>query len=368
MPAWQIARDDDRLRLAGALRIVDAAAIWRSLNRAGSADRPADHLDLDLHGVTVIDGTVAGLVVAVQDALVERGTRSEIVGVPERFVPLFALYRGDRRPAEPVPRQERAIAQLGAALDQLGQQLRHVVEFAGELVASVGAIARRPRTASWRSFGMLIARAGADGVAIVVVLNFLVGFVIAFQSTRQLQTFGANRYVADIVGVSVTRELAPLMTAIIIAGRSGAAYAAELGTMAVSEELDALRTMSIAPVSYLAVPRVLALLVAPALTLLGDVVGVVGGCAVATVSLDITPHGYLAELRTIVVPSDVWTGLVKSGAFGLAIACIGCQRGLSTRGAASGVGRSTTSTVVACLFTIVVIDTLCTLLFREFGV
>ncbi|HEU4726719.1 MAG TPA: ABC transporter permease, partial [Kofleriaceae bacterium] len=192
---------------------------------------------------------------------------------------------------------------------------------------------------------------------------------MAFQSANQLKLYGANVYVADVVGIAVTRELAPLMTAIIICGRSGAAFAAEIGTMRVSEEIDALRTMGFAPVPYLVVPRVLALAIAaPILALLGDLAAIVGGLVVAVTSMELTPRGYLNELRTAVVASDVWTGLVKSVVFGAAIAVIGCQQGLATRGAAAGVGRGTTATVVYCLFTLVVIDTLFTMLFRAVGV
>jgi phospholipid/cholesterol/gamma-HCH transport system permease protein len=138
--------------------------------------------------------------------------------------------------------------------------------------------------------------------------------------------------------------------------------------MRVSEEIDALRTMGIEPHAYLVVPRVIALaVIAPALTLLGDLAGVLGGLAVGVTSLGITSAAFVTELRTIVVASDVWTGLVKSVFFAIAIALVGCRRGLAARGAAAGVGRSTTSTIVACLFSIVVIDALATMLFREFG-
>src|SRR5439155_9398603 len=146
----------------------------------------------------------------------------------------------------------------------------------------------------------------------------------------------------------------------------GAAYAAQLGTMRVSEEIDALRTMGFRRMSYLVLPRVIALaLVAPLVTLLGDVVGVLGGLLVGVTSLDITTAGFLAKVRETVSASDVWTGLVKSVVFGIAIALIGCRQGLATRGAAAGVGRGTTTTIVHCLFAIVVIDTLFTVLFRE---
>src|SRR5262249_30187213 len=149
-------------------------------------------------------------------------------------------------------------------------------------------------------------------------------------------------------------------------GRSGAAYAAELGTMRVSEEIDALRTMGFAPVQYLVLPRVFALaLVAPMLTMIADVVGVAGGLVVGVADLGVTPTAYVVELRTIVNAWDVVTGLIKGTAFGIAIALIGCQQGLATRGSASAVGRSTTRTVVSSLFTIVIIDALLTVLFVE---
>jgi len=153
-----------------------------------------------------------------------------------------------------------------------------------------------------------------------------------------------------------------------MSGRSGAAYAAELGTMRVSEEIDALRTMGFSPTEFLIVPRVIALVIAaPVLTLLGDVLGVFGGAVVGQASLGVSFRGYFNELQSAVLASDVWTGLVKSLAFAIAIAFIGCQQGFAARGAAAGVGRGTTTTVVMCLFTIVTIDTLFTVLFRIFG-
>ncbi|HEX7839846.1 MAG TPA: MlaE family lipid ABC transporter permease subunit [Kofleriaceae bacterium] len=355
------------MELGGELHFADAVPIWRAMCTATArADR---ELDLDLSRATGIDGAIAALVAATRTALIARGVRCRIVGASEQLRPIVHLVHGDELPRPPaVPLRERGIARLGAATEQALAQARRMIAFWGELVASIGQGLRRPATVSWRDVPSLVARAGTDGIPIVLVLNFLVGFVMAFQTAHQLKLFGANIYAANIVGLSVTRELAPLMTAIIICGRSGAAYAAELGTMRVSDEIDALRTMGFAPMPYLVVPRILALVVvAPILTLLGDVVGVLGGIVVGNASLDITPAGFLAQLRTAVVSSDLWTGLVKSVAFGGAIGFIGCQHGLATRGAASGVGRGTTITVVDCLFTIVVIDTLFTMVFRRFG-
>jgi phospholipid/cholesterol/gamma-HCH transport system permease protein len=361
---WQIERGDAKLELAGELRMADAVAIWRTLR--GLAADPGPRLDLDLSRAATVDGAIMSLLVDLRASLAARGVRCELVAAPERIRPIVHLYRGDE-PWLPraVHRRPGAIARLGRRAGAALERLREAVGFAGDLSASSAALLRRPLGANWRSVPSLVERAGADGLPIVVLLNFLLGFVMAFQTTHWLELYGANIYVADVVGISVTRELAPLMTAIIVSGRSGAAFAAELGTMRVSEEIDALRTMGFSPVPYLIVPRVLALaVVAPVLTLIGDVVGVLGGLAVGIASLDLTPSAYVAELRTAVVPADVWTGLVKSVAFGIAIAIIGCHQGLATRGTASAVGRATTSTVVRCLFTIVIVDTLFTVLFR----
>ena len=374
-------RGEGRLELVGELGFADAPAIWRAMSDATAGLGPPRDaapgapgaepaLVIDLGGATRIDGAIVALVAEQRARLLARGVRCDITAGSEQQRALVHLYRGDEppRPVE-IPHREHGIARLGGAVEHALAQARDVVAFLGEMLGAIAAIVRRPDRLSWRDLPGLIIRAGTDGIPIVLVLNFLIGLVMAYQTARQLALFGANIYAADIVGLSVPRELAPLMTAIIIIGRSGAAYAAELGTMRVSDEIDALRTMGFAPVPYLVVPRILALVVVtPVLTLIGDVVGVIGGVVVGQASLGITPAGFLAELRTAVEASDVWTGLCKSVAFGAAIGLIGCQHGLATRGAASGVGRGTTRTVVSCLFTIVIIDTLFTMVFRRFGV
>lgn len=368
MPAWQVARIDGRLDVIGELRLDDAASLWPRLVEITNA-APITGLEINLDRARIVDGASMALLVELRDRLVERGIAATIAGGSPRVRELAHLYGGDSardRPSSPIA--PGAITRLGARIVATTRRARALVLFAGELVLGAGRALRHPASANLRSLPALIARAGTDGIAIVLVLNFLVGFVIAFQSTRPLELYGANLFVADIVGISVTRELAPLMTAVIMAGRSGAGFAAELGTMRVSDEIDALRTMGIAPVPYLVLPRILALVIAaPILALLGDVIGVFGGAVVGATSLGVTTQAFLAELRVVLLGSDVWTGLVKSVAFGAVIAFIGCHQGLSARGAASGVGRSTTTTVVACLFTIVIVDTLFTIAFRGVG-
>ena len=361
--SWTIVRSEGRLAIAGELRLAQGTRIWRALR--AQTTRPGPSIDLDLSGATAIDGAVMALIVELRAVLVARGVRCEIIGASTALAPIVHLYGGDRPPGRaPITAHEHGLELLGAATERFGHRLRELVDFAGELVAAIALILRRPSSVNWRALPSLLERAGADGVPIVLLLDFLVGFVTAYQATRELKLFGANIYIADIVGISLTRELVPLMTAIIMSGRSGAAFAAELGTMRVSEEIDALRTMGFAPVPYLVVPRVWALaLVAPILTLLGDVIGIAGGLIVAVSRLEVTPSAFFGRMHDALYAADVWTGLAKSVAFGVAIALIGCQQGLTTRGAASGVGRGTTATVVYCLFTIVVLDTIFTMLF-----
>jgi phospholipid/cholesterol/gamma-HCH transport system permease protein len=261
------------------------------------------------------------------------------------------------------------------ALDQLGRatiaglvELQLVLAFLGQMVVSGAGVLRSPRSANWRELPATMERTGADAVPIVVVISFLVGLAMAFQSAVQLRRFGANILVADLIGLSVCRELGPLMTAIVVSGRSGAAFAAELGFMKVNGEIDALRTMGFGPMRHLVLPRTLALvLVMPMLTVLADVAGIAGGLAVGAWHLDVPVRGYLHETVRAVHVWDVWSGVGKSVVFGLAIALIACQQGLATGGGAEGVGRRTTSAVVLTLFTLILADAVLTVFLQGVG-
>lgn len=369
MAGWSVEQEDQRISASGDLRTSGAREIWGALLDATRA--PGSRLDLDLSRVIAIDGTVMALIVEIRSQVITRGAQCEIVGATPAVEPIVQMYRGHELPiatATPPAARQGPLRVLGAAAERMGRSMLAPAKFFGEMLEGVGQTMRRPGPTSWRTLPVLVERAGTDGIPIVVVLNFLVGFVIVFQSSTMLELYGATIYAADLVGISGPRELAPLITAVIMAGRSGAAFAAELGTMRVSEEIDALRTLGIAPVPHLVLPRVAALAIAaPILTLLADVATVAGGLVVAMVSLDITPRSFITELQTAVIPSDVWSGLIKSSAFGAMIAVIGCYQGLTTQGAAAGVGRSTTATVVHCLFAIVVLDTVMTIIFRMVG-
>ena len=365
---YAIARSGNALRLEGELSVRDAGTIWKGLSD-GLAKTKRGPVELDLSGVTFIDGAAMSLVVQARAELSERGIRAEVVGASERTLALVHLYGGDEKPARRTRRKaEGFVEHVGRATADGLDELRNVVAFLGSMLAAAVGVIRKPKSGNFGEIPALIERAGMDAVPIVLLLNFLLGFVMGFQAARQLETYGGSIYVADLVGISVTRELAPLITAIIVCGRSGAAIAAELGTMRVSEEIDALRTIGLGPVRYLVLPRTIALLIAvPILTLLGDIIGVVGGLVVAVTALKLSPTAYLTESRLAVTAHDVESGLLKSFVFALAIALIACQQGFATTGGAQGVGRRTTSTVVVSLFAIVLIDAVFTVFYRAVG-
>jgi phospholipid/cholesterol/gamma-HCH transport system permease protein len=353
------------VRLEGKLALADAAALWRELrSRVDPSTR--EEVRLDLSRVESIDGGAMALLVQTKWDLEASGGRCEITGASGAVQKIVDLYQShapvDKRP----PAKARsAIEQIGDATYEALLEVQLVLAFIGSMVLSVGGVLRRPRTANWREVTSIMNRAGADAVPIVLLISFLIGFVMAFQSAVQLKQFGANIYVADLVGLSITRELGPLMTAIIVCGRSGAAFAAELGTMKVSEEVDALRTMGFGPLRFLVFPRILGLfLVMPILTLFGDLVGILGGLTVGITTLDLTVTGYLTETRGALHLWDIFQGLIKCGFFAIAIGVVSCQQGLATSGGAEGVGRRTTSSVVTALFALILVDAGFTVLFH----
>ncbi len=360
--------DRQQLSLSGKLIFAEAGEIWTDVSARIATLEKGDRIDFDMSRVDAIDGGTMALLVHLRSELAARGVRAEFAGAGADVQALIHLYRGDIRASRRVrQRAESTFSQLGRSTIHFFHELRGILGFLGNSVLAAVGLLREPKTGNWKQLAPTMERAGADAVPIVVLINFLVGFVMAFQGATQLKQFGANVYVADLVGLSVTRELGPLMTAIILCGRSGAAFAAELGSMSVSEEIDALRTMGFGPIRYLVLPRTLALmLVLPLLTLLGDLVGIIGGLVVGVTSLGLTVGGYLSETQKAVSMWDVFSGLIKSVIFAIAISVIACQQGMATTGGAEGVGRRTTASVVSTLFALIIIDAGFTVFFHAF--
>jgi phospholipid/cholesterol/gamma-HCH transport system permease protein len=372
--SWERTAGDEgttHVELGGRITIDDAAALWKRIIETLLDVEGVKTIDVDLAQIQVIDGACMALLVQFRTDLRGRGIGCEFRAGNEEVRKIVDLYggRSKSRHKRAKRRPVSAVEQVGAATLSVIGEAKQILDFLGRLVASTVHVIRHPKSLNLRDVGLTMERAGADAAPIVLLINFLIGFVMAYQSAAQLKQFGASIYVADLVGVSMTRELGPLMMAIIICGRTGAAFAAELGTMKVSEEVDALHTLGFLPLPFLVIPRMLGLiLVAPILVLLADAVGIAGGGLVAALNLDITPTAFLIQLESAIKAKDILSGVIKGIVFCAAIALISCQQGLATSGGAEGVGRRTTSAVVSILFTLILLDALFTVMLTVFGI
>jgi phospholipid/cholesterol/gamma-HCH transport system permease protein len=242
---------------------------------------------------------------------------------------------------------------------------REILHFVGECFISAVRLARRPRKFRWADCLAEMQQCGPMATPIVGLVSFLVGVTLAYTAAIVLRMFGGDIWIADLIGLATVREVGAVMTAVVLAGRTGAAFAATLGNMKTNEEIDALETLGISAVQFLVLPRLLALAIAtPLLTLYSNAMGILGGMAVAYGLLAISPTAYWVEMLTIVDLSDVAAGLIKASAFGLIIGLSGCLRGLQAERSAAGVGRAATSAVVTSILLMVVADALFAVVFN----
>jgi phospholipid/cholesterol/gamma-HCH transport system permease protein len=283
-------------------------------------------------------------------------------------VRLLELVARHRLTASPRPAAPGWLAVLGGGAIEAGEQALALLGFIGQSAIALAGCIAQPSRLRWRPVLHNIRSAGFDALPIVALLSFLLGVVIAYQAADQLRQYGANIFVADLVGLSMLREFAPLMTAIIVAGRSGSAYAAQIGTMAVTEEIDAMQTLGIVPIDLLVLPKIIALMIAlPLLTFFADVLGVFGGMVSARAQLDVGFADFLDRFVKAVNVSAYLIGIGKAPVFAAIIVVVGCFQGFQTRGGAESVGRQTTRSVVQSIFLVIVADALFSVLFSLAG-
>jgi phospholipid/cholesterol/gamma-HCH transport system permease protein len=313
---------------------------------------------VDASGIDYCDGAGIAMLVDLLRQPRAAGTAIKIENLAAPYRALLDQFDPAHfREREAGPRQRRRLAeQLGRAAVQLWRDVFDDIAFIGEVAAALVQALRYPRHVRWGDTLLVAQRLGVEGLPIISLVGFLMGVILAFQSAIALRGFGAEVLVADLLGISLLRELGALMTAIVLAGRTGAAFAAEIGTMKVNEELDALTTMGLDPARFLVVPRVLAALVmTPLLTLYAIVIGLVGG-GLVMLSFDIPATLFRHEVFSFVTLHDFLSGMAKTFVFGLIVAGVGCLRGLQTRSGAEAVGLSATSAVVTAIVLIVVAD------------
>ncbi|HKY01558.1 MAG TPA: MlaE family lipid ABC transporter permease subunit [Burkholderiales bacterium] len=356
-----------RLFLCGRLDANNAAALWRPALSA--AKKVSGALIVDCAEVEYCD--TAGLALLV--ALLGQPHAKDATRI-ENLAPAYENLLQQFDPAalsasRPIDeRRHNLVETIGHFGSTLAGDAREQIAFVGETSAALGAALRHPRSLRWRDALAIAEEAGLNALPIVALIACLMGIIIAFQSAVAMRQFGAEIFVANLVGLSLLRELGPLMTAILLAGRSASAFAAELGSMKVNDEINALQTMGLDPIRFLVAPRILAALaMTPILTVFADAIGLLGGGMVMLL-FNIPLITYFNQLLTTVQPADFFGGLSKSFVFALLIAGIGCLRGLQTGQGSAAVGISTTRAVVSSLVMIVVADGIFAVLFYHVGI
>ena len=339
-------------------RVAAARAIL-----SGSADE-GPVVRLDLGKVTEADSAGVALLALFARSSAAAGKSVEIVNAsPElrRTLDLFPFPKQEPKKAEATGKR---LENLGTATVEVAELLLQFLVLAADTAWFIVLGLVQRRGIRWREVVYEMSAMGSRALSVVGLIAFLVGATMALQSAQQLRTFGANIFVVDLIGISMTRELGPLMAAIVVAGRSGSAVAAEIGTMVITEEIDALKTMGLHPTRFLVVPKLLAISVTqPLLTILANVAGIFGGFLVAVLYLDVGADTFLSRLEQTLMLKDVINGLIKSILFAQLIVSVGAISGLRTKGGADAVGRSTTTAVVAGIFAVITADAVASLVF-----
>jgi phospholipid/cholesterol/gamma-HCH transport system permease protein len=354
----------------GAWTIDHATRLSRDL--AIPAEAKGKAALIDLAAIDQLDTSGAWLIRRHGNALVGAGFKVETKeGDPDLAVLLKRVVETqDVLPVE-LPRRNLGdkVAEVGAAAEAILIESRDLVAFFGGLMSALARLAIQPWKLRWNAIFSHLEQTGLNALPIVGMINLLVGVVLAFQGADQLARFGAQTFTINMLGISVLREMAVLLTAIVVAGRSGSAFTAQIGTMQVNEEVDALRTIGLDPMDVLVVPRVLALMVAlPLLTFFADMMGLLGGGLMCIALLDISFGQYLSLLNQAITVTHFWVGLIKAPFFAALIALIGCFEGLRVSGSAESVGRLTTRSVVEGIFLVIIVDALFSILFSYLGI
>lgn len=359
-PEVKIKGDEARVVLSGRLDAAAARVLYRELEglrKRGAVRRVV----VSLKEVTGLDGAGIAVLSLAAESWHEAGRSVVVEGTSDAQQAALSMMPARARIKPAAEEREPLLARVGDWGYGVLADARALRELLRDVGWAAAAVVRRPRLMPWGALVEQAVEMGVRALGILALLSWLLGMILAFQASNQLKQFGATSFVANLVGISMAREFGPIITGIILAGRTGSAIAAELGTMTVQEEIDALRTMGVDPARYLLLPRLCALmLVQPALTLISDLVGIFGGMFIAWSYLEVVPDAYLQQSLAALKLSDFMQGLIKAGLFAVIIGVVGSMSGLRIEGGPSGVGRATTSAVVRSIFLIIVADSIVT--------
>jgi phospholipid/cholesterol/gamma-HCH transport system permease protein len=364
------AADTLEVSLSGHWRLQDRLPSLDEFERALAAAPGVRGVSFDTHGMAAWDTGLVSFVMKILDRCQTQGLTVHREGLPVGVNRLIAL-------ALAVPEKKTgAVVARPSWLARLGERTLSVVEeglafvrFLGEATLATGRFLRGKANFRWIDLFSVIEECGPRALPIVTLISFLVGLILAFMGAVQLRTFGAQVYVADLVAIAATREMGCLMTGIIMAGRTGAAFAAQLGTMRVNEEIDALVTMGIPPMDFLVLPRMLALiLMMPLLTLYSDLLAIFGGAFVGVTMLDLGTVEYLERTEAALTLTNFFLGIIKGSVFGVLVALSGCLRGIQCGRSAAAVGLAATSAVVTSIVLIVVAEGIFAVVLNALGI
>ena len=367
-------------RLEDGLLVVTLGGAWVT-KRIGRKQAQIERIEtagaqqarIDVTRVAAMDTAGAWLVHRAMQNFVRAGLRVEVEGSDAATIGLIETVAKYDLPYPPAPSPENPLValvlRLGGATIEIGREALELVNFLGLTIVVLLRLLLHP----WRIRGIALTnhmeQTGLNALPIVGLISFLIGVVLAYQGADQLARFGAQIYTVNLVGVGVLREMGILLTAIIVAGRSGSAFTAQIGTMKVNEEIDAMRTMGLDPMEVLVLPRILALvLVLPLLAFYADIMGLLGGAVMATAVLDISFFQFARQLNASDPIWSFWIGIIKAPIFAFIIAMIGCYEGLKVTHSAESVGRQTTRAVVEAVFLVIVLDALFSILFSVLGI
>lgn len=357
-----------RAVLSGGWTLVSMVALKRAAERAELGD---GRLIIDAAGLEALDTAGVYVIRLLVRRAEKAGCGVKIVGLRDDYQALLDLVDRRMEPVEAVakPEPQNMLESVGRTATAQVQDLLGLLAFIGEATVAFGRQIMQPRRIRWRMTFKIVEESGLNALPIAGLLVFLLGIVVAYQGGRQLETYGANIFVVELVGLIMLRELSPLIVAIIVAGRTGSAYTAEIGTMRVTEEIDAMETIGIGPFDQLVLPKVVGLVIAlPLLTVFADIMGIFGGMVMASNVLQVSFADFLQRMPQAISVSDFVVGVVKAPVFALIISMVGCHQGFQVRGGADSVGRQTTVSVVQSIFLVIISDACFSVLFSWLGI
>ena len=370
---YEILQNEDgsvTINLQGRMDASNAGQLIKAV-KSRLGDKMPSVLTVDLEKVTYLDDFGALVLIELKQWMHGAKNTFSLTNAPDNVKSVLSILNFDHlEESRPLTQKQtpNMFLRLGEGVFRQASDLRFIFSFMGSVCLAMIYVVRHPKSLRANDTLSAMEKVGVDALPIVSLISFLLGLIMAFMSSVQLRQFGANIYVASLVGLAMVRELGPIMTAIIVAGRSGSAFAAEIGTMKISEEVDALFTMGFDPTRFLVLPRLVAsLITVPILTLFSNIFAILGGLVVGVLMLDLTSNAYITQTIKTLTVFDVMLGFIKSGVFALVITLVGCLRGFQVRGGAAAVGQATTSAVVSSIFLIILSDSVFAVILRYWG-